>query len=122
MIRLTDRARAALRRDEVVLIDWHRAGLCCSDAGEVSVRPLRRARLPRRARPADGSPDSAAYVHPLALPLLQEYDVTVDCRRVGGWRRFRTDLPPDAGLRSCLGLLPAPAAAEGARSSPVRSP
>jgi hypothetical protein len=119
VIRLTDRARAALRADEVVLIDWHRAGLCCSDAGEVSVRSVRRARLPRRVRPADGSPDGVVFAHPLALPLLQGHQVTVDCRRVAGWRRFRTDLPPDAGLRSCLGLTPAPA--QAARSSPVRS-
>lgn len=30
-------------------------------------------------------------------------DVTFDCRRTLGVRRFRSDLPPDFGLRAGLG-------------------
>lgn len=99
-ITLTNAARDALRDDEVVFFDWHVTGLCCADAGEFSVRPLRRSRLPRRARPLGSGP---VYAHPVAWAHLVELAVTVDCRPLWRWRRFTTDLPPDAGLRCCLG-------------------
>ena len=105
MIRLTAGAQAALRDDEAILVDWHRAGLCCSDAGEISVRALPVRRLPGSALPVGGA-DGAVYAHRLALSQLLDRDVTIDCRTLGRWRRFRTDLPPDAGLRACLGRLP----------------
>ena len=105
MIRLTAPARAALRVDEAILVDWHRAGLCCSDAGEISVRALPVRRLPRSALPVGGA-EGAVFAHRLALSQLHDRDVTIDCHTVGRWRRFRTDLPPDAGLRACLGRLP----------------
>ncbi|MFG3440980.1 hypothetical protein ACGF0J_27330 [Nonomuraea sp. NPDC047897] len=99
-ITLTSAARAALRPDEVVFFDWHVTGLCCADAGEFSVRPLRRSRLPRRARRLGVEP---VFAHPVAWVHLVELPVTVDCRPLWRWRRFTTDLPPDAGLRCCLG-------------------
>jgi hypothetical protein len=34
---------------------------------------------------------------------LVDQPVTIDCRPLWRWRRFTTDLPPDAGLRCCLG-------------------
>ena len=120
MIRLSDGARGALRDDEVLLVDWHRTGLCCSDAGEMSVRVLPARRLPRGARHADVSSDDPVFAHPLALHQVHGLDVTIDCRFLGRWRRFRTDLPPDAGLRACLGRLPAGAGA--ARPSPHPRP
>lgn len=105
MITLTAGAREALRPDEIVLIDWHVTGLCCADAGEFSVRPLRTSRLPRTMRPVPAAPEGSVYVHPTAWSHLAEHDVEVDCRMFGPWRRFVTDLPPDAGLRACLGRL-----------------
>ncbi|MQA82632.1 MAG: hypothetical protein GEV10_29930 [Streptosporangiales bacterium] len=105
MIRLTAMARTALRPDEVVFIDWHVTGLCCADAGEFSVRPIQKRRLPRRTRPADAEPDQSVYVHPTAWAHLAAVDVTVDCRRILKVRHFTTDLPPDAGLRACMGRL-----------------
>lgn len=45
-ITLTAAARDALGEDEVIFVDWHVTGLCCADAGEFSVRALRRSRLP----------------------------------------------------------------------------
>ncbi|MFC5730152.1 MULTISPECIES: hypothetical protein [Nocardioides] len=119
MIRLTDRAHSALREDEVVLVDWHRAGLCCSDAGEISVRAIRAGRLPRSARSATRA-SGRVFAHPLALSQLLGRDVLIDCRLIGRWRRFSTDLPPDAGLRACLGRLPDPVATD--RTQPSRSP
>jgi hypothetical protein len=99
-ITLSHSAREALRADEVVYFDWHVTGLCCADAGEFSVRPLRRDRLPKRSRPLG----DLVYAHPTAWVHLTELPVTVDCRPLGRWRRFKSDLPPDAGLRQCLGL------------------
>jgi hypothetical protein len=99
-ITLTPAAREALRAHEVVFFDWHVTGLCCADAGEFSVRPLRRSRLPRNARRLG---IDLVYAHPTAWAHLAELPVTIDCRPLGRWRRFTTDLPPDAGLRCCLG-------------------
>ncbi|MFI7641102.1 hypothetical protein [Nonomuraea sp. NPDC049400] len=99
-ITLTRAAREALRDEEVVFFDWHVTGLCCADAGEFSVRPLRRSRLPRRARSLG---TDLAYAHPTAWVHLAELPVTIDCRPLWRWRHFTTDLPPDAGLRCCLG-------------------
>ncbi|AQZ67106.1 hypothetical protein BKM31_41685 [[Actinomadura] parvosata subsp. kistnae] len=100
-ITLTSAAREALRDGEVVFFDWHVTGLCCADAGEFSVRAVRRARLPRRARPLGRS--GLVYAHPTAWVHLTGLPVTVDCRPLWRWRRFVSDLPPDAGLRCCLG-------------------
>jgi hypothetical protein len=99
-IMLTAAAREALRADEVIFFDWHAIGLCCADAGEFSVRPLRRHRLPRQARRLSADP---VFAHPTAWAHLAELPVTIDCRLLGRWRRFTTDLPRDAGLRCCLG-------------------
>ncbi|WP_158852138.1 hypothetical protein [Saccharothrix deserti] len=104
--RLDALARNALRPDEVVVVDWHVTGLCCADSGEFSVRALRRGRLPRRFRPVDALPHNIVYAHPTAWAHLAKRDVAVSCRRAGPLRWFTTDLPPDAGLRACLGRLP----------------
>ncbi|MEO3797115.1 hypothetical protein ABGB14_43530 [Nonomuraea sp. B10E15] len=99
-ITLTPAAREALGDEEVLFFDWHVTGLCCADAGEFSVRPLRRPRLPRRARPLG---TDLVYAHPTAWVHLTGLPVTIDCRPLWRWRRFTSDLPPDAGLRCCLG-------------------
>lgn len=98
-ITLTAAAHEALGEDEVIFFDWHITGLCCADAGEFSVRAVRRSRLPRRARRLGDS----VFAHPLAWVHLVDQPVTIDCRPLWRWRRFTTDLPPDAGLRCCLG-------------------
>jgi hypothetical protein len=103
VIKVTAAAEAALRPDEVVLIDWHTTGLCCSDAGEFSVRPIQRRKLPKQMR--QPAAECAVYVHPTAWWHLSKFDVTVDCRKYGFLRHFTTDLPPDAGLRACMGRL-----------------
>ncbi|WP_433271415.1 hypothetical protein ACQPZF_12325 [Actinosynnema sp. CS-041913] len=105
-VRLDEAARGALRPDEVVVIDWHVTGLCCADSGEFSVRALRKARVPRRMRPLDANPRDTVYAHPTAAAHLARRNLAVSCRRVGPFRWFTTDLPPDAGLRACMGRLP----------------
>ena len=54
VIRLSDRARAALRPGEVLVFDWHRVAMCCAAAGDVSLHPVPRARLGRPDLPAGG--------------------------------------------------------------------
>lgn len=100
MIELTERAWAALRGDEVVLVDWHSTDGCCAGIGEFSVRPIRRSQVPERMRSIGD--DASVYVHPTAWAHLAELDVLVDCRTYWRWRRFTTNLPPDAGLRVCM--------------------
>ena len=41
----------------------------------------------------------------MAYPHLAGRDVTIDCRRRAGLRRFVSDLPPDFGLRASFGRL-----------------
>jgi hypothetical protein len=110
MIKLTDRARQALRPDEVLLFDWHRVAICCATAGEISLRAVPRARLTgsagRRFRPVECDPPAAALVHERAYPHLEGRDVVVDCRLRLGLRQFSPDLPPDFGLRASLGRIP----------------
>ena len=107
MIRLSDRARVALRPGEVLVFDWHRVAVCCAAAGEVSLHPVPRARLDGRTfRPVACDPPGAVLVHGRALPHLRDRDVTVDCGTRLGLRSFRCDLPTDFGLRASLGRLP----------------
>jgi hypothetical protein len=99
-------ARNALRPHEVVVVDWHVTGLCCADSGEFSVRAMRRARVHRGLRPVAATPEGSVFAHPTAWAHLAGRDVAVSCRRIGPVRWFTTDLPPDAGLRACMGRLP----------------
>ena len=103
MVHATDAARGALREDEVLVFDWHRVAICCAAAGEISLRRDSGERLA-------GSPsfrrlegDVAVYAHRMAYPHLVDREVTVDCRRTVGLRRFVSDLPTDFGLRVSLG-------------------
>ena len=110
MIRLTDRAREALRPDEALVFDWHRIAICCATAGDTSVRATPRKRLAgstgRRFRPVESDPPGTIVVHERAYPHLIGQDILVDCRLLFGIRNFTTDLPADFGLRASLGRLP----------------
>lgn len=105
MVVATSAARSALRDDEVLVFDWHRVALCCAAAGEVSLRRDSGKRLAasRSFRRLEG--DVPAYAHRMAYPHLAGRDVTIDCHRIIGIRRFVSDLPPDFGLRASLGRL-----------------
>ena len=112
MIHLTPQARTELRGDEALVFDWHRVAICCAAAGEVSLR-----RAPRDTvegnpsfRPLPGEAGMPVYAHRMAVPHLARRDVTIGCRRTLGVRRFRSDLPPDFGLRAVFGRLEEPTA------------
>ena len=105
MVHATDAAREALREDEALVFDWHRVAICCAAAGEVSLRrdSGRRLAASPSFRRLDG--DVAIYAHRMAYPHLVSREVTVDCRRRAGLRRFVSDLPSDFGLRASLGRV-----------------
>jgi len=106
VIRLTERARTALRSGEVLVFDWHRVAICCAAAGDVSLHPVPRARLGRSFRPVRSDPPETVLVHERAFPYLIGLDVVVDCGARFGLRSFSSDLPTDFGLRASLGRLP----------------
>ena len=110
MIHLTLQARTELKGDEALVFDWHRVAICCAVAGEVSLRPSSRERVEtnRWYRPLPSDEGTRVYAHRMAVPHLARRDVTIDCRRTFGVRRFRSDLPPDFGLRSVLGRAEEP--------------
>ncbi len=115
MVHLTEQAHRELREDEALVFDWHRVAICCATAGEVSLRRAARddveAQRAYRRLPCDEG--VAVFAHRMAVPHLAGRDVTVDCRRTLGMRRFSSDLPPDFGLRAVLGRAGEPTARGG---------
>lgn len=105
MVRVTDAAHEALRDEEALVFDWHRVAICCAAAGEVSLRPDSGKRLATSPTYRRLAGDVPIYAHRMAYPHLADRDVTVDCRRLLGRRRFVSDLPTDFGLRASLGRL-----------------
>jgi hypothetical protein len=107
-VHCTEAAQAALNDDEALVFDWHRVAICCAAAGEVSLRRDSHARLERSPafRPLAHDGETPVYAHRMAYPHLAHREVTIDCRRLAGFRRFVSDLPPDFGLRASLGRLP----------------
>jgi hypothetical protein len=105
LIHLTPQARTELREDEALVFDWHRVAICCAVAGEVSLRRTNRESVEDSGsfRPLPSDRGTRVYAHRLAVPHLARRDVTIDCRRTLGVRRFRSDLPPDFGLRAVFG-------------------
>jgi hypothetical protein len=105
LIHLTPQARTELREDEALVFDWHRVAICCAIAGEVSLRRAGRESVEDSASfwPLPSDRGTRVYAHRMAVPHLARRDVTIDCRRMLGVRRFRSDLPPDFGLRAVFG-------------------
>ncbi len=105
MVHATDAARDALREDEALVFDWHRVAICCAAAGEVSLRRDADSRLATSPRFRRLEGEVPIYAHRIAYPHLAGREVTIDCRRTVGLRRFVSDLPTDFGLRASLGRL-----------------
>ena len=103
MIHLTAQARTELREDEALVFDWHRVAICCACAGEVSLR--RTLEDSRSFVPLPSARETRVYAHRMAVPHLARREVTIDCRRMLGMRHFRSDLPPDFGLRAVFGRM-----------------
>ncbi|WP_007507944.1 MULTISPECIES: hypothetical protein [Pseudofrankia] len=119
MIRLTERACAALRDGEVIVFDWAALGLCCGCTGQPWLRTAPRAvALKYRGfRSLDADPVGSSMAHPLAYPWLLGRDVAVDCRFRLGFRRFSCDLPQDIGLTELFGRAAAGSVSAGSVSA-----
>ena len=105
MVHATDAARQALHDDEVLVFDWHRIAICCAAAGEVSLRRDSGRRLATSPSFVKLAGDLPIYAHRMAYAHLANREITIDCTRMIGRRRFVSDLPPDFGLRASLGRL-----------------
>ena len=105
MAHATDAAKQALHEDEALVFDWHRVAICWAAAGEVSLRRDSSTRLTRSPsfRKLDG--ELPVYAHRMAYVHLANREITIDCTRMIGRRRFVSDLPADFGLRASLGRL-----------------
>jgi hypothetical protein len=110
VIHLTQQARTELKGDEALVFDWHRVAICCAVAGEVSLRPAPRDSVEDHGwyRPLPSEEGTRVFAHRMAVPHLARREVTIDCRRTLGVRRFRSDLPTDFGLRAVLGRVGEP--------------
>jgi hypothetical protein len=107
-VRLTENARRELRPGEALVFDWHRLAICCAVAGEVSLRRTTLTEVERSrslVRLADEK--TPVFANRSAYPHLAGHDIEVDCRRRLRLRHFTSSLPPDFGLRSVFGRLPA---------------
>ena len=105
MVHATDAARQALGEDEVLVFDWHRVAICCAAAGEVSLRRDSGARLQASPSFRKLEGELPVYAHRMAYAHLAQREITIDCTRLIGRRRFVSDLPTDFGLRASLGRL-----------------
>ena len=105
MVHATEAARQALHEDEALVFDWHRVAICCAVAGEVSLRRDSGARLASSPSFLKLDGELPIYAHRMAYAHLARREITIDCSRMIGRRRFVSDLPSDFGLRASLGRL-----------------
>ena len=105
VVRVSGRAQAELRADEVLVFDWTSLAFCCAAAGEISLRPttlLKAQRSPTYV-PLQTRDGPSVFAHRRAYPMLVGRAIKVDCRRRLGVRSFSSSLPSDLGLRTSFG-------------------
>jgi hypothetical protein len=105
VVRVSGRAQAELRADEVLVFDWTSLAFCCAVAGEISLRPttLQEAQRSSAYVPLSRGDGPLVVAHRRAYPMLVGRDIEIDCRRRLGVRWFFSSLPPDLGLRTSFG-------------------
>ncbi|HEX2181294.1 MAG TPA: hypothetical protein VHH10_03345 [Rubrobacteraceae bacterium] len=109
-LRLTPSARELLKRDEALVIDWHRLALCCAGAGEISLYAMDEEKARGRKGLVRLKGEIPIYAARAIFPHLAGREIVIDARKTLGVRRFVSDLPGDFGLRAVLGRLPERAA------------
>jgi hypothetical protein len=109
-LRLTPSARELLKRDEALVIDWHRLALCCAGAGEMSLYAMNEEKARGRKGLVRLKGEIPIYAARAIFPHLAGREIVIDARKTLGVRRFVSDLPGDFGLRAVLGRLPERAA------------
>jgi hypothetical protein len=114
-VELTQAARSELRPGEALVFDWHRLAICCAAAGDVSLRRTTTREAERSQALVRLTEDAPVYAHRHAYSHLAGVPLRIDCRRLLGLRRFKSNLPFDFGLRAIFGRLPAGHAQGGSR-------
>ena len=107
-VRLTPTARELLRPGEALVLDWHRMAICCAGAGESSLYSMKEEVARKRKGLVRLKGEDPIYAARAIFPHLAGRSVSVDARKVLGFRRFTSDLPGDFGLRAIMGRLPEP--------------
>ena len=107
-VRLTPAARELLRTGEALVFDWHRMAICCAGAGESSLYSMKEEVARKRKGLVRLKGEDPIYAARAIFPHLAGRSVSVDARKVLGFRRFTSDLPGDFGLRAIMGRLPEP--------------
>jgi hypothetical protein len=104
-VRVSPKAKEALRAGEALVFDWTSLAFCCAVAGEVSLRPttLQEAQRSSVYLPLRSGEGPLVFAHRRAYPMLVGRDIEIDCRRRLGVRSFSSSLPPDLGLRTSFG-------------------
>ncbi len=107
-VRLTPAARELLRLDEALVLDWHRAAICCAGAGEMSIYPMKEEKARGRRGLVHLEGEAPVYAARALFPHLAGREIVLDARKSLGLRRFISNLPGDFGLRAVMGRLPEP--------------
>jgi hypothetical protein len=104
-VHLTPAARALLRPDEALVLDWHRLAVCCAGAGELGLYAMKEKGARKRRGLVRLKGEDPIYAARTIFPHLAGREVNLDARKVLGVRRFTSDLPKDFGLRAVMGRL-----------------
>jgi hypothetical protein len=107
-VRMTPAARELLRPGEALVLDWHRMAICCAGVGESSLYAMNEVGARKRKGLVCLKGEDPIYAARAIFPHLAGRGVSVDARKILGFRRFTSDLPGDFELRAVMGRLPEP--------------
>jgi hypothetical protein len=104
-VRLTPAARELLRPGETLVLDWHRLAVCCAGAGELGLYAMSEKSARKRRGLVRLKGEDPIYAARAIFPHLAGREVSLDAKKVLGFRHFTSDLPKDFGLRAVMGRL-----------------
>ena len=104
-VRLTPAARELLRSGEALVLDWHRLAVCCAGAGELGLYAMSEKSARKRRGLVRLKGEDPIYAARAIFPHLAGREVSLDAKKVLGFRHFTSDLPKDFGLRAVMGRL-----------------
>ena len=104
-VRMTPAARELLRPDEALVLDWHGLAVCCAGAGELGLYAMKEKSADKRKGLVRLKGEDPIYAARTIFPHLAGREISLDARKVLGFRHFTSDLPKDFGLRAVMGRL-----------------
>ena len=102
---MTPAARELLRPGEALVLDWHRLAVCCAGAGELGLYAMSEKSARKRRGLVRLKGEDPIYAARAIFPHLAGREVSLDAKKVLGFRHFTSDLPKDFGLRAVMGRL-----------------